>query len=350
MGDFPLFEYSATSFSGSTKVFFEKYNFAKNNPTFHIIDQRFRDQFPDVDHECAIFVEASEQAKMFDAVQKTILQLMKAKVTKQHKVIAIGGGSIQDLAGFVSSIYQRGISWAYCPTTLASQADSCVGSKTSINVGPYKNLAGTFWSPDEIYIDTSYLNGLSKNHILCGLGEILHYKFLEGQSSLDEIERYCNRAVKKDFDLEYLIEKTLAYKLSVIKVDERDKGIRRLFNFGHTFGHAIEASTNFEIHHGIAVLIGMVIAFRVSEHVYACHGQFGETTNILESLFNDVRLPSMSREVFLTALQKDKKNTVEDHITCILSEGYGAMRLETIPIGTLVQNLETLVPECIDLI
>lgn len=270
-----------------------------------------------------LYVDCNEQNKTMDYAQEVIRQLLTLQVRKDTVLIAIGGGITQDIVAFISSILFRGIKWIFYPTTLLAQCDSCIGSKSSINFDQLKNLVGTFNPPNKIFIFPGFLKTLSKSEIQSGIGEMLHYFLKEGIEIANEIkEQYEDLLVNPD-QLAYFISNSLRIKKEVIEIDEFDNSIRHVFNYGHTFGHAIEAVTNYAIPHGQAVSIGMDIANYLSmQKGLLAESDFNLMHSILEKNFPEFQLTSSNIELYLTALSKDKKNKGAK-LGAILSKGPG---------------------------
>ena len=173
--------------------------------------------------------------------------------SKKNKLIVIGGGITQDVGGFAAAIYKRGINWIFIPTTILSMTDSCIGSKVSINRGS-KNMLGLFGAPNKIFISDYFLNSLSKHDITSGIGEALKLSLIGGiQSYKYFLDQYNKKNYINIIKISSLIKKQL------IEYDEFDENERRVLNYGHTIGHAIESVSNYFIPHGIAVLIGMYV-------------------------------------------------------------------------------------------
>lgn len=211
-----------------------------------------------------IAVEATEAAKSLDRMGDIITAMRQAGANRNTEVLAIGGGVIQDIATFVASVYMRGLRWYYLPTTLLGMVDSCIGGKSSINVGPYKNLIGNFYPPDEVVIDLRFIDSLNTEQRVAGLCEAVKICFaFEGQA----FDEYLALQPQPDSPRELMgtvIALTLKTKRWFIEIDEHDQKERLLLNFGHTFGHAIEGACNFTIPHGVAVGIGMLAALALA--------------------------------------------------------------------------------------
>lgn len=212
-----------------------------------------------------VVISADEKAKSLDQMSDLILAMRDRGATRATKLVAIGGGVVQDAASFAASVYMRGIEWVYLPSTLLSMADSCIGGKSSINVGGYKNIVGTIHPPSEVIIDPRLTLTLSTEQVAAGLCEAAKIALCHGPETLD---RYFALAPSKQSDpatLTAVIALSLQAKKWFIEIDEFDRGERLLLNFGHTFGHALESASEFRISHGIAVGMGMLAAFHFGE-------------------------------------------------------------------------------------
>lgn len=284
--------------------------------------------------------EAVESAKCLESVANLIEQLRDHGKTRQTRVIAVGGGIVQDLATFTASCYMRGIRWTYCPTTMLSMVDSCIGGKSSINVGRYKNIAGNFYPPEEVVIDTRFCNTLTEEQIAEGLCEAAKICYA---ASDDAFATYLTLAEGSgmpppDERLARLIQHSLMTKKRFIEEDEFDQGIRLLLNFGHTFGHAIECATSYAISHGIGVGLGMLAA----EHCSVQLG-FAETGVVnVESLSAHVRrllrpvhavtdtLRQMNSADAMECFLSDKKHAA-DSFTLIVFDRQGRLQRVKVP-------------------
>ena len=286
-----------------------------------------------------LIVEATELHKTLDYVEVVIKFLLNKNIKRNDKVIAIGGGIIQDIAGFASSILFRGIEWIFFPTTLLAQSDSCIGSKTSINVGDFKNQLGTFYPPRQIILDVNFLKTLTLTDVKSGLGEIIKVHLLDGEESLEYINSHYDQAFSDSAVMKELIFRSLMIKKNIIEKDEFDKDYRNIMNYGHTFGHAIESISNYEVCHGQAVTMGMDIANYISLKMGMLSDKSYEMMRqVLLKNYPDYSLKSEQKDSFLIALSKDKKN-VDENLSAILTEGPGKMRKVKIPFDELEKTL-----------
>lgn len=286
----------------------------------------------------AMAVEATEQLKSMDHCQRLAVALIEAGIRRNSTLIAIGGGIVEDITAFLASILYRGITWVFYPTTLLAQADSCIGSKSSLNVGAYKNLIGTFYPPAEVVIDVNFLGTLSEGDIKSGIGEILHFYLVDGSPRAAELMDRYEEFVHQPVRLLDHIRTSLDIKRRTVEVDELDQNQRNLFNYGHTFGHAIETVTNYSISHGQAVTIGMDIAnFLSVRQGYLSNDRFWELHKLLEKNMPSLALGGDYLDTYLAALAKDKKN-VNRNLTCILTSGPGSMKKVEIPFDSSLRT------------
>ena len=183
-----------------------------------------------------------EKSKSYNSYKKIINELSKFKFDRTDYLIAFGGGVVGDITGFVASTYLRGISYIQIPTTLLAQVDSSVGGKTAINIQQGKNLVGAFYNPKCVLISTQYLKTLSEDEYKSGLGEVIKYSFIGNKTLKKLIEDKSKQIIERnESTLKIVIEQSIKTKSKIVTKDEKESGIRAILNFGHTFGHAIEA-------------------------------------------------------------------------------------------------------------
>ena len=261
-------------------------------------------------------LDAFEKYKTIETVLLIIDILNISKFTKLNKLISIGGGITQDITGFVSGIYKRGINWVFIPTTLLAMTDSCIGGKVALN-RISKNMLGMFVSPNEIYISDYFLNSLDNDNIISGLGESLKLSLIGGKNIYDlfiynyESKNYIN-----------IIKLSSLVKKSIIEIDEFDNNERKILNYGHTFGHAIESTTNYFIPHGIAVLLGMYI---INKLFY--DDKFHVIDNLILNMLNPKFLKiNFDYNTFINHVSNDKKNKGNE-ICFILVEDLGNSKI-----------------------
>lgn len=302
---------------------------SRDNP-FFIIDQKIFKLYKNelskaIKNGQCVIVEAVESNKTLAHINILIGDLIKRDIKRNNKLIVIGGGIIQDIGSFIASILFRGMGWIFYPTTLLSQSDSCIGSKTSINIDNLKNQVGTFHPPIKVVLDTNFLRTLTSDDIKSGMGEIIKVHLLDNKKSMEYVSKNYEKAYFDCSVLKNLIIKSLIIKKRIIEKDEFDKNYRNLLNYGHTFGHALESATNYLINHGQAVTIGMDIANYVSfKKGLLSKRSFNNMRKILLKNYPDFNFKEEQKKDFFTALSHDKKN-IGSELTAILTKGPGKM-------------------------
>lgn len=270
-----------------------------------------------------IGIDATEPQKSYEGIIPLIRTLIEKGFRKNNRLVAIGGGITQDITAFIASIMYRGVKWIFFPTTLLAQGDSCIGSKTSINFGEYKNQVGGFYPPNKILIYPGFIDTLSEAEMKSGMGEMLHYFVVSGKDDFDMYKQLYKNAFTDKKTLSKIIARSLEIKKGYIEVDEFDQNVRQVFNYGHSFGHAIESLTNYKIPHGVAVSFGMDMANFVSVKMGLIPEQTrNEIREITEFIWKGYSINDIDISVFLKALSKDKKN-VGTKLGLILNKGYG---------------------------
>lgn len=298
--------------------------------SFLLIDSKVDFLYPDLSPKFGdrvLVIEATEENKSLPFCQKVISFLVDNGMKRNYKLIAIGGGVIQDITGFVASILFRGVEWVFFPTTLLAQADSCIGSKTSINFMDAKNLVGTFYPPSKIFCCTDFLNTLEDREIKSGIGEILHYYLYNNSLKIDDIVKNYNLLFEDRSRLLSHIAESLSIKQIMVEKDEFDTNERRVFNYGHTFGHAIEIISNYGVPHGQAVTLGMDLANYISFKIGLFDwDKYLSLRKVLKKNMPDFKLTEDKLDLYMSALSKDKKN-ISDSIVCILAHDIGDIRV-----------------------
>ena len=273
---------------------------------------------------------ANEKVKSLKSVDYYLNKLSNKNFNRSDLVIAMGGGITGDTAGFISSIFKRGINFINIPTTLLAQVDSSIGGKTGVNSTYGKNLFGTFYQPKLVLIDISFLKSLPKKEIICGYAEILKHAIIKDKDFFEWLKSNSKSILsKKTKQLIYSIQKSCRIKLNFVKKDVNEKGLRMTLNFGHTFAHAIEGRNNFskKITHGEAVLCGMILATKLSIVSKICGKKvLAELKEIykennLSYTFKEFSNPSKIKSL-IPFFKNDKKNN-DDKINFILIKKIG---------------------------
>lgn len=294
--------------------------------SYFILDSNIAELYPTelkeiINSEKCLIVEATEENKSIEKIVPLIHELVEKNIRRDHTLIAIGGGIIQDITCFIASNIYRGIDWMLIPTTLLAQADSCIGSKSSVNLGATKNILGTFNPPTKIVLCTKFLDTLEENDFLSGVGEIIKVHAIDGKQSFDVLSSdYEEMILDRECLFKYIIA-SLEIKKRYIEIDEFDQGPRNIFNYGHSFGHAIEAATEFSIPHGIAVTIGMDMANTISMNKgLISSDDCQRMSDLLKKNYKNFYPRKIPLGPFFDAIMKDKKNT-STHLVLILPVG-----------------------------
>ena len=290
----------------------------------------------------AFLVQAIEQNKTLETSAQIIEAMRSKGVQRGSHLQAFGGGIIQDLSTITASLYMRGIEWTYYPTTLLGMVDSCIGGKSSINVGRYKNIAGNFYPPKEIIINVEFCETLALSEQVAGLCEAIKICYAAKTDSFDQyIKNFSGISLPLSSEqLLGLVELSLLTKKTFIEEDEFDQGPRLLLNFGHTIGHAIEAATHFSITHGVAVGMGMLAEIRIGMLLNK-YSELPERANLLDSYIRGLlkNIPDMVNTISnldltlaLEAFKSDKKHTNQSYVIVALDQ-QGYLERVSIPVS-----------------
>ncbi len=273
----------------------------------------------------AIVVEDGEQAKSWQTVDKVCDALLEARCGRDSLIVALGGGVVGDLAGFVAAVFQRGVSFLQVPTTLLAQVDSSVGGKTAINHARGKNMVGAFHQPLAVIADVGVLDTLPDRELRSGLAEVIKHGFVLDLQFVGWLEANIGKLLARDrAALNHAVRRSCELKAQVVGADEREAGLRAILNFGHTFGHAIEAGMGYgEWLHGEAVAAGMVMAAELSKRAGLLRKEDADRVKALIARAGlPVQGPRLAIERYLDLMQVDKKAT-GGQMRFILLDGLG---------------------------
>ena len=277
-----------------------------------------------------LFFNASEKNKNINSVNKILEVLLNKNFSRNDVLISLGGGITGDVSGFAASLFKRGLKFVNIPTTLLSQVDSSIGGKTGVNTKYGKNLIGSFYQPDLVISDVQFLKTLPKRELICGYGEILKHSLIANKSFYKFLDKNSNRILKLSSPfIERAIYESCKIKKNVVEKDEKEKGLRKILNFGHTFAHAYEASLGYsrKLNHGEAVILGMKSALNFSLKNSLI--QKSDYKSIISHI-SKANLPSKINKFFkigdlnkiLSFMVKDKKNN-SDKINLVLLKKIG---------------------------
>ena len=274
-----------------------------------------------------VVLPSGEDTKSVQNYTELLSVLAENNFTRGDGVLAVGGGVIGDLCGFVAATYMRGITYLACPTTLLSCVDSSIGGKTAVNLPEGKNLVGAFYAPSLVYISTSSLKTLPQREIECGFGEVVKYAFLDGEITFEDIKRG---------DLEDIILKCLKIKRKYVECDEFDRGERAKLNLGHTVGHAVESLSHYAYSHGLCVAKGIGKIIDISCKYY---GLSQEKRSELKALLNSAKFDlsiDFNAEELLSKIKIDKK-AEDGAVSLILIRDIAKAEVVKMPLEKLVE-------------
>jgi 3-dehydroquinate synthase len=288
-----------------------------------------------------IQLPAGEEFKQQRTIDDIINQLLELQADKQTVIIGVGGGVVTDMAGYAAGIYKRGVKLVQVPTSILGMVDAAIGGKNGVDVGPYKNMVGTVYQPDILLFDYQFLDTLPEEEWVNGFAEIIKHACIKDVELFDFLSKKTLADFRNDKSLlSALIEKNVSIKTSVVLKDEFETGDRKLLNFGHTIGHAIENIYN--LPHGHAISIGMVAACTISEEINNFTSP--EKQKIID-LLQQYHLPvqlSFEKENIWEILVMDKKRS-NDSMSFILLDAIGTAVVKPIPL----QQLKDLIDQCL---
>ncbi len=278
-----------------------------------------------------IVLKSGESYKVQPTIDALVAQLIEMEAGRSTTLVGVGGGVITDITGYLAAVYMRGLKFGFVPTSILGMVDASIGGKNGIDVGIYKNMIGNIKQPSFIFYDFALLNTLPKEEIINGFAEIIKHACIKDQKMFKYLESYdLLKLIKSNTELYNLIQQNALLKTEVVKRDEKENGERKLLNFGHTLGHAIE--NMYQLSHGHSVSIGMVYACKISENNIG----FKETNRVID-LLKKYELPTEFKfnalEVFEN-MKKDKKKE-NDRMNYILLKKIGSGYIESIKLSDL---------------
>ena len=336
------------SYNGNYSVeFYKKINISikksKQKNKLILIDRRVYNLYKNklkklVNKYPTLLIRATEKEKTIYGVKKVLNFLQKNEATRKTILIGIGGGIIQDIATFSSHIFYRGIDWHYYPTTLLSMSDSCIGAKCGINFNAFKNQVGVFHPPKKVIIFDEFLGTLSKKDILSGYGEILKLSIIDSNNKYLELLSCLKKFGPNLQSITKLIQNSLIAKKKIIEKDELESDLRRVLNYGHTFGHALESVTNNKINHGMAVIWGIDIANFISTQMNMLSKRtFNELHEVIKKYFPIKYKKNFSTKRILYFVKKDKKFE-KNYINMALLQKPGSVIIKPVKFDKFLQK------------
>ena len=295
-----------------------------------VIDSKISSNYPSIGKALEIkkiSIDVNSESKSIEKLPYFLSLFIECDLRKGSKILVIGGATMQDIFGTICCLYYRGLEWGFVPTTVLAQGDSCVGSKTSLDGFGRKNQFGVFYPPKKIFICRDFLKTLPTKEIYSGIGDVIHYllPYDENNELLSEILKLSiGKKISKLIDFSVLISsRAMKIKSELVKIDEFDKGPRRIFNYGHTFGHAIEKSTNIYLPHGIAVLCGLFISLNFHKFDSSLESFIFMQREMIKQLLNIIFINedlniSVDKKALKKNLLSDKKNTLLNKVRVII--------------------------------
>lgn len=272
-----------------------------------------------------------EEYKTLETACKIYNRLIDEKMERQSLLIALGGGVIGDITGFVAATFLRGVSYIQVPTTLLAHIDSSIGGKTAVNHPKGKNLIGAFYQPKAVFIDVDTLRTLSKKDILCGAAEIIKYGVIRDSNFFEYLENNIKKLINLDEKvLIHTVKRACEIKTDVVSRDERETGLRAILNFGHTIGHAIESTTDYKKYrHGEAVAIGMVYASKLSLEFGLCNNKdCTRVVNLIKKAGLPTTISDLDIDAIIDSMHLDKK-VKEEKVRFVLMRKIGSVEIHS---------------------
>lgn len=301
--------------------------------------------FDKINEKEIYLIDALEENKNIETALELCRQMTKLTSKRNSVLVSFGGGIIQDITGFAANILYRGIKWIYIPTTLLAQTDSCIGGKTSLNFDEYKNLLGTFYPPDKIFVDTNFIDTLSEKDYRSGLGEIFKFSIMGGEKLFQQLQIEFRELLNKNKSSLYkFIDSSLALKKGLIEEDEFDFGVRKLLNLGHTFGHALESTSAYGVPHGQAVAFGIIVAVEIALSKKTISHKKYEWIKLSakEIITEKIEKEYLELINFRKFLKNDKKREGNDVACIIVNDDYGAelIKITELELDEIIQKVK----------
>lgn len=278
-----------------------------------------------------IILEPGEKSKSIENLLKVYDELLNFEITRGDLIVALGGGVIGDLTGFAAATLLRGVPFIQIPASLLAQIDSSIGGKVAVDLPKGKNLVGSFYHPEAVFIDPEMLNTLDERFLYDGMAEVIKYGCIKDKELFNNLLGYKNKEELMD-NMDYIIHTCCSIKKEIVERDEKDTGDRMLLNFGHTIGHAIEKYFNYETYtHGEAVALGMYAITKKSEEMNITKEGTSELIKDILKKYNlEYKIQLQDKEKILNTIALDKKSK-GNHISLVLIKNIGESYLHKLP-------------------
>ncbi|MGK5090078.1 3-dehydroquinate synthase [Bdellovibrionota bacterium FG-2] len=292
------------------------------------------------------FVDATEEEKSMVGLTKVLSWLGEQGCMKQNQVIAVGGGITQDIVSLSAHLYYRGLKWVFVPTTLLSMSDSCIGAKCGVNLNAFKNQVGCFHAPSRVLICPEFTRTLSDGDLSSGYGEILKLMVTGSRAKFERFAQVLDAQGMRNSNILEFIYESLKIKQAVIEVDEYEKDLRRILNYGHTFGHALESYSQYEIPHGQAVAWGMdLVNFIAMKKGRLSAQNYQAIQELIKKHFRFSISKKIDAKAIIAGSKKDKK-VADGQVNLILLKDFGTLEIVKTPFDA---SLEALIEEYVAL-
>ena len=304
------------------KGFLEKYNFSSINILVDSTTKKLCLPLLDnINKPNIIEIGEGEKFKTLETCQSVWDNLLDKKVDRNALVINLGGGVVTDLGGFVAATYKRGIDFVHIPTTLLSQTDAAIGGKQGVDYGVYKNIIGVFKNPLNVFIDTRFLQTLPKRQLLNGFAEVIKYALIEDLNMWQDLNQINDI---QQADWKTLVEHSVSIKKSIVEMDPLEKGKRKILNFGHSIGHALESYSlehdKDSLLHGEAIAIGMICEAYIATKLAGLNEKdLDSITRYINTFFEKYNIAASSYTHLLHIIKNDKKNNKEQILMSLVS-------------------------------
>ena len=299
-----------------------------------IADRRVAELYPDLAAQFEVILfDAGEENKTIDNVVNLHSELLKIGADRSTFILGIGGGITTDVTGFVAATYMRGVKFGFISTTLLGQVDASIGGKNGVNLHDYKNIVGTFAQPTFVISDTSMLDTLPRRELRAGMAEVVKCAIIADAELFDILERADKADIYNNKILNEAVIRSATIKRDIVEQDEREVGMRRLLNLGHTFGHAIEKCTH-EVNHGEAVAMGLSLISHIAVRRNILAAESAKRIDALLCKLGFELTPPIPIEAILNEVKYDKKRD-NDLIHLVLPVDIGRCHIEQIPISEL---------------
>ncbi len=290
----------------------ERINYYYKQGAFFIVDSKVASLYRNIipqDNKRIYLFQSNEKNKTLLSVEKMLVFLKNNSMLRDGIVVVIGGGITGDTGALAASLYMRGVKFVQIPTTLLAMVDSSVGGKTAVNMQGVKNLIGSFYQPEEVLIDSNFLNSLTDREYLNGLVEAVKIACVYDPALFQFIEdNIASILARKKAVMEHIILTSCSLKAKIVEQDEKEQGIRKLLNFGHTVAHGIEMDSGNKIHHGFAVALGMIYESEYAlKHKHTDKETYDRIRNLLKKLKYPLEYSPKDRQAMLAAISQDKK-------------------------------------------